>query len=206
MPYSARSEAQRRRGRVQLLMLGVLFIAPLAAAFVMYFAVPGLRPEHTTNVGELVLPMRPLPDLTLERLGGSMTDERSLTGLWVMVQLLNAPCDALCAQRLLLTRQTRTALNDKRDRVRRVLIVSDPAWVPDAALLDRHPDLTVLIDRDALGKRAWDFFMAPQNGEVELLDPLGNWMMRYPPGRSLQMDFKGLQKDLKRLLTISQIG
>ena len=46
--------------------------------------------------------------------------------------------------------------------------------------------------------------MLPQAGAqtLYLIDPLGNWMMVYP-GPS---EYKGILKDIKRLLRVSQIG
>jgi hypothetical protein len=38
-----------------------------------------------------------------------------------------------------------------------------------------------------------------------MVDPLGNWFMLYPPRADQVADFKGILKDLKKLMNQSQI-
>jgi hypothetical protein len=53
---------------------------------------------------------------------------------------------------------------------------------------------------------ALETFLQPADAVIHLSDPLGNWMMFYPELTETQTDFKGLQKDIKRLLRLSVIG
>ena len=48
------------RSRRMLLLLVALFFLPLALAFVAYYS--GWRPQGNTNHGELLQPIRQLPD------------------------------------------------------------------------------------------------------------------------------------------------
>ena len=48
--------------------------------------------------------------------------------------------------------------------------------------------------------------MAADERAIYLMDPLGNWLMRYPTGPERDAEFKGIKKDLSKLLSVSQIG
>lgn len=198
---------RRSRGRLQLLLLATLFLGPLLAAYVLYFYFPDSRPQGTTNYGELVSPARPLPPLQLTTAAGDVRDESALKGRWSYVHVLGEDCDRDCLARLVLTRQARTAMNEKRQRVQRVALVADSAALPAlrAALAGEHPDLVFLVDDGSDGRRLQDFLGGDRKA-VYLLDPLGTWLMTYRPGTDVQSDFKGLQKDLGKLLRLSQIG
>lgn len=195
--------ARRLRGRLQFLLLAVLFFGPLLAAYVMYFYMP--HPQAGTNYGELVLPTRPTDGLSLIDAQGRLAPELLRGGRWSLVLLAGRDCNEPCLQRLVMTRQIRAALNEKRSRVQRVLLTVDaPAAAALAARLHpQHPDLVVAADTGR--QAASTFFQAQDPAAVYLVDPLGNWLMVYPPRDTLE-DFRGIQKDLKKLLRLSQIG
>ena len=199
------TESDIRRGRLKLLLVATLFLAPVLGAYVVYFWVPGLAPQGTTNYGELQSPVRALPaQYRLQRPdGGQANDE--LLGKWTLVQLAPRGCEARCEQNLVLTRQVRLALNDKRTRVQRMLITrADLAPTLAERLGPEHPQLLV---RSADAELQDFLQLAPD--AVLLLDPHGNAVMRYVPVQTpegVQADFKGIVKDLKKLLKLSNIG
>lgn len=199
---------RQARGRLQFLLLATLFFAPLLAACVLYFFFPTVRPEGTVNYGRLVDPARPLPALVLVDAGGEDRSAEALHGRWTMVHLAGADCDARCEARLLMSRQVRTAMNEKRSRVHRLLVVPDREALERqrAQLAGMHPDLQILADEGKRASSAAAFFAAAPQGAILLVDPLGNWMMTYPAGAETQVEFKGMQKDLKKLMRISQVG
>ena len=47
---------------LQLVLLGLLFSAPLVMAAVLYFVAPEWQPEGRTNYGELIRPAQPTED------------------------------------------------------------------------------------------------------------------------------------------------
>ena len=53
--------------------------------------------------------------------------------------------------------------------------------------------------------RAADFFQPAPADALLMVDPLGNWFMVYPPKADPVADFKGILKDLKKLLKQSQV-
>ena len=200
------SDNLKRRGRRQFLILAALFLAPVLGAYLVYFPAPGLAPEGTTNYGELESPVRPLPEESLLTGADGEPADAALTGLWTLVLRADGACDEVCEANLILTRQVRLALNNKRTRVQRLLVVDTPERA--AELSERygepHPHLLV-----AAGSPRLDAFLQLPHAELLLLDPNGNAVMRYRPLQTpdgVQQDFKGIRKDLKKLLRLSNIG
>ncbi|MFT4045548.1 MAG: hypothetical protein QM661_02530 [Solimonas sp.] len=202
--------SQVPRGRGQLLLLAALFFGPLLAAIVLYFGFPQLVPQARTNYGRLVDPARPLPaDLALVDAAGKTVDREALRGRWTYLYPGDDACDASCADKLFQFRQIRILLNEKRARVQRVYLAPDAAALPalHTQLAGTHPDLQLYAESGAPLLRTFLQKDGVQPQAVYLIDPLGNWLMVYPAqidGRAL--DYKNVLKDIKKLLSISQIG
>ncbi|SFF59461.1 Cytochrome oxidase Cu insertion factor, SCO1/SenC/PrrC family [Fontimonas thermophila] len=191
-----------RRGRLQLLLLAVLFFAPLLAAVLLYFVFPQWQPQTYTNYGELIVPARMLPAAPLLDADGADAGGTALHGKWSFIYLGAENCDAQCADKLYQIRQIRTLLNEKRMRVQRVYIAPDGAALERAraVLAPEHPDLRYYADTPAQDYRR--FFGGHDPQALYLVDPLGNWLMVYPGNA----ESKGILRDIKRLLRFSQIG
>lgn len=199
----------RNRARLQFVLLGLLFFAPFVIAYSAYWLFPNWAPEGRVNYGTLITPTRPVPELALGDADGKPIVGNPLRGKWTMVQLLGSDCDEACRRELILTRQTYATLGAKRERVQRLLIAAD--GVDLSALKARYgaeqPDLLWL--RDLSGNRAVaTFFDGTPPNSVMLVDPLGSWLMVYPHAASeaaVKADFKGMQKDINKLLRLSSI-
>lgn len=187
-------------GRLKLLLLAALFLAPVVAAFVLYFYLPQYAPHGRVNHGTLVSPARALPPLALADAAGAPAPT-ALLGKWTLVYLGGASCADACKARLLLTRQVRLALNQNRDRVRRAYLAPSAAAAAQAReeLAAEHPDLVVLAETEP---RAAAFFQPTDADALYLIDPLGNWVMAYTGA----VEHKGLHRDLKKLLRVSRVG
>jgi cytochrome oxidase Cu insertion factor (SCO1/SenC/PrrC family) len=190
------------RGRLQFLLLAALFFAPLLAAVLFYFVFPDWQPDAHTNYGQLVVPARPLPDASLRDADGAAVPVEQMRGRWSYVYVGGAACDAACADKLHQIRQIRTLLNEKRLRVQRVYLAPDVGALGAAAaqLAADHPDLKFYADTETSTYR--QFFGGSDPGALYLVDPLGNWLMIY----AADADSKGILKDIKKLLRVSQIG
>jgi hypothetical protein len=190
---STPNPVQDRRQRRLLVGLGVVFFAPLALSFYLYYGHSALQPLGTVNRGVLVEPPRTLPAGALPA---------ASAGKWTIVVVADGTCDALCRTKLYDTRQVRTALDRDMPRVQRVFVATGACC--DQAFLQReHPDLvTVPAGEDAalLAGLGWD--ASASAGRIYVVDPHRNFMMWYaadaPP--------KGLLEDMKRLLKLSHIG
>jgi len=200
MNDSIDTDQLRARNLRTVAALAGLFLLPLIASFILYY---GLHwaPAGTTNHGELLRPVRPLPDVVLPDMDG-----RFVTGTfrnhWTLLYVDDGRCRQACRDSLIFMRQTWLSLNRDTTRVQRVLLVTS-GLVDRVYLLREHPGLVVL---DVSGERAQSLLAQfPQDQRDHALfvvDPLGNLMMRYDARLAPQ----GLLSDLRQLLRLSHIG
>ena len=188
-----------RRGRLQMLLVLLACAAPIMASYFTYYVV---RPEGRRNFGELVQPQRPLPAMPTVALDGSLGSLASLKGQWLLVTVSGGDCKADCEQRLYLQRQLRESLGKEKDRMDRVWLLTDDA--PVAAPLLPALKQAAVLRVAAADVQQW---LAPAAGHqlqehLYLVDPLGNWMMRFPANLDAEGAAKA-KKDLERLLRAS---
>jgi hypothetical protein len=196
----AQADAKRTgRGRLRMLMVLLVCAAPVIASYFTYYVV---RPEGRRNFGELIQPMRALPDVVVSRLNGETLALPSLKGQWLLISVAGGDCQADCQSQLYLQRQILTGLGKERPRTEWVWLISDQAEVP-SALLPGLKDATVLrMEPGALSQ----WLQAANDGRLQdhlyLVDPHGQWMMRFPPKLSTEGAIK-TKRDLERLLRAS---
>lgn len=192
-----------------LILILLISIAPVIAAFVLYYN-PSLLPSGSTNYGTLINPQRPLPtneQLTLTTLDGKPFDVNTLRGQWLLVAADEAACPESCAKKLFILRNTHAMTGKNVKRVSRVWFVTDDAPVPQQ-VLDAYAG-TVMLRADPQQLQS---FLAGNNATgdsqsallepIWIIDPLGNLMMQYPK----DPDPLKVRKDLGKLLHNSQIG
>jgi hypothetical protein len=190
---------QTTGGRLRMLMVLLVCAAPVIASYITFYV---LRPQSLKSFGELVLPVVSMPDIQATDLKGEPLALRSLTQQWLLVSVSGGACDSACQQNLYLQRQTRAALGRERDRTDWVWLITDDAPV-DAALLAGLQDAVVLRVSPAEVAK----WLSPQAGQqlqdhLYLVDPHGDWMMRFPA--HLQFDqAPRMRKDWERLLRAS---
>jgi hypothetical protein len=170
-----------------------------------------VRPAGRTNFGVLVEPQRPLPELVAQDLGGKPVPMASLRGQWLVMSVAHAGCDATCESTLFLQRQLRAGLGKDKDRVDWVWLIDDDAPVPAAMLPRLEGSTTLRIPAQSAAQWLGDGTAAPLYGVVYLVDPLGNYMMRFP-APDLETDStqdakllhaKKVKRDVERLLRAS---
>ncbi|MDZ4075057.1 MAG: hypothetical protein U1E04_09965 [Hylemonella sp.] len=193
-------DARRTRsGRWKMIALLLVSAAPVIASYFTYYVI---RPEGRRNFGELIDPQRPLPDMLGLDLEGRTHKLTELKGQWLLVSVGSGNCDEACVQQLYFQRQLRESLGKEKDRLDRVWLVSDLQAIP-TELQPGLKDATVLRVPDAELAR----WLAPASGHaigehLYLVDPLGNWMLRFPA----RLDIEGAAKakrDLERLMRAS---
>ena len=188
-----------RVGRWKMLAVFLVCAAPVIASYFTYYVV---RPEGRRNFGELIDPQRPLPEIAGTTLDGQSVNLRALKGQWLLITVAGGACDALCTNNLYLQRQLRESLGKEKDRLDRVWLINDAGVVPDP-LKPALKDATVLaVPSASLGK-----WLEPQAGKaldahMYLVDPLGNWMMRFPAHLTAEIAPK-VKADLERLMRAS---
>ena len=183
--------------RRPLLLILILFVGPLAAAFWLYYG-SSWRPSGRTSHGELIQPVIVLPPLP-----GAAGSGNVLAGKWslLVVGLGESGCDADCRGALIYARQTWLSLGRLSSRVQRVLLAG-PGCCDSGYLQGEHSGLIVASSSAGPGAALLAATPEPRGHYVFVVDPLGNLMMRY----DVREDPKGLREDLKKLLELSHIG
>jgi hypothetical protein len=195
-----------RRRRLQLALLALVFFGPLGIAAVIYYTGAG-QPHSRVNHGELVLPPRPLPAVSLPTPSGTPTPPDFLRGKWSLVYVGEGSCDAGCRQALDDMRATRLALAREAPRVQRVFLFESTCCSKELLAAPAGEGLVAAWLDEGAGaalRAAFPTGDVPlaKRGRVYVVDPHGNLMMSYPT----PLDKRGAVKDLDKLLRLSHIG
>ena len=196
------AQATQRRtlaGRTKMLLVLLVCAAPVVASYLTYFFI---RPDGRSNYSTLILPTRALPELALHTLEGTPMRSASLRGQWLLVAVGPSSCETSCEQRLHLQRQLREMLGRGSDRLDKVWLITDAGPLSPAlrdAIAGRAPVTALRVPREALAR-----WLVPAEGRsledhLYLVDPMGEWMMRMPPGPEPGR----VKRDLDRVLRAS---
>lgn len=193
---------QQRQNRRTILMLFGMTLIPFCIAW--YFST--VSPAKTTNNGELIIPV--LETQKSDFIGFdkfSADNIGELSGHWLVANVIpTQDCKQTCLDAIYKSKQLHLMLNKDLTRVRRVvLLFQDVApekaanwWKDDSRLLRIKPNPTLNNKIRHIRKEG------VAEGMLFLIDPLGNIMMQYEPG----FDPYKVERDLKKLLNVSQIG
>ena len=182
-----------------MVLVWLICAAPVVGSYLTFYVI---RPESRASFGELIEPQRPLPDLVARSMDGKPVNLTSLKGQWLLISVAGGACNSACEQHLYLQRQLRETLGREKDRVDWVWLVSDEIPVPSAlqpalagAKVNSVPQFALegWLSSDAGYQLADHLFV---------VDPMGNWMMRFPAGLDIQSAAKA-KRDLDRLLRAS---
>jgi hypothetical protein len=194
------SDARRTKlGRAKMLAVLLVCAAPVVASYFTYYVI---RPEGRRNYGELIDPQRPVPPIAATAMDGKTIPLPSLKGQWLLVSVAGGVCDDTCERHLYLQRQLREGLGQDKDRVDWVWLVADDAPVREALRPALSQSTVLRVEEGALNR-----WLAPAPGHrlsdhLYIVDPMGNWMMRFPAGLNIAGASKA-KRDLERLLRAS---
>lgn len=187
---------RQRRGRIKALGIFLVCLAPLAAAYAVYYL---WTPQSRMNYGT-VIELAPLPEVLGTKPDGEPLRAAELRGKWVLLHADSGACGERCQRKLYHMRQVRLAQGKNQERVERMWLVVD-----DAPISGADPRLYegVRVVRVPAAKvvAALPAESDPRD-HVYVVDPLGNVMLRFPK----DADPARMLKDLQRLLKVSQIG
>jgi cytochrome oxidase Cu insertion factor (SCO1/SenC/PrrC family) len=202
-------ENKKGKGRQQLILLMAFFVAPIVIAIIMYNLVPEGGPSETKNHGELVVPARPLTDVTLQLASGKNYKFSDMNKTWVMIYIGGAECDKTCADVLYKMRQSRLAQRGEHLRIKRLYISTAGKAKPSLVkVLEDHPGLEIVHGNTSAINAVLKQFKLENKAAAKsaqrlyFVDPFGNLMMSYEK----DFDAKGLIKDVELLLKVSRIG
>ena len=192
-------EKRTRAGRWKMLAVLLVCASPVIASYYTYYVI---RPEGRRNHGELIQPQRTFPGMEVSKLNGEKVALNSLKGQWLLVSVADAACDEACQKHLYFQRQLRESLGKEKDRIEWVWLATGDAPV-DQKLMPALSKATVL----RVSSQSISEWLQPSAGRqwsehLYVVDPMGNWMMRFPPGIDLAAATKA-KKDLDKLLRAS---
>lgn len=199
MGADVQGASRTRMGRLKMLAVLLVCASPVIASYLTYYV---FRPEGRRNFGELVQPQRALPDLVASSLAGKTISLRDLKGQWLLVSVAPGACEELCQRHLYLQRQLREGLGKEKDRLDWIWLVNDATPVAQGLLPALKEASALRVPPAELAQ-----WLTPQEGHalkdhLYLVDPLGNWMMRFPARLDAQ-DAGKVKRDLDRLMRAS---
>lgn len=184
-----RSPHNRRKGRLQLILVVLVAVGPMILATSMYkfkFWVPEDRSFH----GQLIGNGQSRADL------GVQAEESR----WQLLVSAPGDCAADCRQLVYLARQIQIGLGRDAARASHALASAQPLSADYAAQLSReYPQLQRYPLELPRYHKAAPGIEVPQ---LWIVDPHGNLVLRY----GADVNGKDLLKDLRQLLKLSNIG
>jgi hypothetical protein len=196
------AQADERRtfsGRLKMLLVMLVCAAPVIASYFTYYVI---RPEGRRNYGELITPPKDMPQTEARDLQGASVPLAGLKGQWLLVSVGGGACDEACQKNLYFQRQLREVLGKDKDRLDRVWLIQDNAPVAPSLMPALSQAQALRVDAAVL--QGW---LSPAPGQalqdhLYVVDPMGNWMMRFPAHMDVNSASKA-KRDLERLLRAS---
>ncbi|GAB4215854.1 MAG: cytochrome c oxidase subunit I [Rhodoferax sp.] len=178
-PGAVAGPVPKAAGRWKLLALVLACSLPVVVAYFVFYVI---KPQGQAAFGQLIDPVRPMPEAALRDTEGKATPLAALKGQWLLVKVDGGACVASCQAGLLLTRQLRLMLGQGMERV-------DWVWLID----DTQAPVPTLL-RDVQRDKAWVRFAQPttiaswlpaadadqRHQRLYVVDPMGNAMMYFP--------------------------
>lgn len=187
MTVTPANSAPAGKGRLKLVLIMLVFLAPIAAAGVLTLS--GWQPEGRGN-GRPIMPQRSFAGVLIEVDGKPWAwrdDQPRLT----LVAVPGPDCAAHCVETLKLMRNARIVLNRNADRLRMVYIGTPPTVAGAESVV---PDWKIARDTT----KAFDAFRPTESDTVAavLVESNATALSYYPAG----FDPSGLRKDLQKVI------
>ena len=190
--------ARIKSGRLMMFLVLLACVAPVLASYFTFYVV---KPTGGNSYGSLIKtgPQTEIPNIMARNLKGDAVALRSLRGQWILLSVASASCPEQWQDHLYYQRQIREMLGREKDRLDWVWLINDEAALEPHVQAAAQQAGALRVDPAELA--AW---LAPAPGQsledhLYLIDPMGNWMMRFPA----EQDGKKVYRDLNRLLRAS---
>lgn len=181
-------------------LLIAVFVVPLLIAMLMYAMRDYVPTVKSVSHGELIHPAQPITIFELQQRPSQLKTLDDIKGKWTYLIYSPNSCTLECEASLFKLRQTKIATGRESNRIQSVLIVGENKI--SSNILDRNKRTHVgkLLKFELENQPG--FQKQLQQGMVYLVDPNGNLMMQYDTTSTS----RGMLKDIKKLLKISNIG
>jgi hypothetical protein len=177
----------------------LLFLVSASPVIASYFTYYVIRPEGRRNYGELIEPQRPLPPIVAVDAQGREVPLTALMHQWLFISVADSACDAQCERHLYLQRQLREGLGKDKERMDWVWLRTGDRAYPERLRTALQTATVLWVDEAQLATWLQPAPGARLADHLYVVDPLGNWMMRFPP----QADPSKMRRDLERLMRAS---
>ncbi len=196
---------ERQGGRWMVWLVLLVCAAPVILSYLTYYVI---RPEAKSVHGELIEPMRALPDVKVLQADGGELNLMDLKGQWLLISVDSGACDKACQERLYIQRQLIVSLGKEQDRVEWVWLIRDQRAIPNEIKPGLAQARVLRVSQEVLD--AWlsrEVSKAGVQSEAledyfYLVDPMGQLMERFNAGAD-KASATGVKKDLERLLRAS---
>jgi cytochrome oxidase Cu insertion factor (SCO1/SenC/PrrC family) len=196
---------ERQGGRWMVWLVLLVCAAPVILSYLTYYVI---RPEAKSVHGELIEPMRALPDVKVLQADGGDLNLMDLKGQWLLISVDSGACDKACQERLYIQRQLIVSLGKEQDRVEWVWLIRDQRAIPNEIKPGLAQARVLRVSQEVLD--AWlsrEVSKAGVQSEAledyfYLVDPMGQLMERFKAGAD-KASATGVKKDLERLLRAS---
>jgi len=199
-------EGNDKNNKIILILIVITFTSPLILSWYVFNYTNFLENRGMSNHGELIVPPRPIVDLSLiDPIKAGR--KKTLHGKWSLVYVSRS-CDQLCVDNVYRMRQIHIAMDKNSLRVQKILLLTQQHANELSDLLFNYAGQQVintdLIDTNALVDkfRLTSSDNPLEAGRIYIIDPLGNLMMSYQPDANP----RDIMQDLKKLLSASHIG
>jgi cytochrome oxidase Cu insertion factor (SCO1/SenC/PrrC family) len=188
-----------KSGRWMMVLVMLACFSPVIASYLTFYV---FKPTGGNSYGHINTPLGPqyeMPAVQAVDLHGKALDLRSLKGQWLLLSVSSGACPEVCQKHLYLQRQLREMLGAEKDRVDWVWLIGDEAAIPADLQAAAAQAQTLRVPQAKIS--AW---LKPEAGHavqdhLYLIDPMGNWMMRFPA----DLEPKKAFRDISRLLRAS---
>jgi hypothetical protein len=190
------NDAMTRSGRIRLLLVLLVCALPVIFSYLTYYII---RPQSSSAYGELIDPPRVLPDMPVTNLENQTSNLQDLRGQWLLVTVADGACNLECENLLYVQRQLHKSLGKEQAKLDRVWLVTDAAPIAPKLIQALNGATVLRINASKVTQWLSPASERSLSDHLYLIDPMGRWMMRFPPHPDASSAAK-IKRDVERLI------
>ncbi len=191
---------EKKKSKLSGYLLIALFVVPLLVAIAMYSLRDKIPMVSVSSHGQLIHPAQPIEVVEVDLSTGEQLNLDQLQGKWTYILYAPNGCDLNCEASLFKLRQTRIATGREANRIQSFIVTNINHT--SEKILSRYSQIKSGHQIKLKLEGSTEDKQYLESGKVYLIDPIGNFMMEY----DVNSTSRGMLKDIKKLLKISNIG